>query len=267
VDSVGRIYVADVGNSRIRLLTPSTLTPSIRPNGVVPNDSIVPTIQSGSWVSIYGSDLAGGTFSWNGDFPTTLGSVSVTINGKLGYPSFVSPTQINLQAPDDTTIGSVPVVVQTPFGVATSTVRLAAYGPSFCLLGDGKHLAGEIPTPNGSGAYGGGTYDLVGPVGLFAFQTRPVNPGETLILYGVGFGPTIPQVKAGQAFVGAAPTVGPVSISIGGVPATVAFSGITEAGLYQFNLLVPQNAGSGDQAVTATVNGVTTPAGLLVTVQ
>lgn len=104
----------------------------------------------------------------------------------------------------------------TPFGVATSTVNLAAYGPSFCLLGDGKHVAGEIPTPNGRGAYGGGTYDLVGPAGLFAFQTRPVNPGETLILYGVGFGPTIPQVKAGQAFVGAALTAGPVSISIGG---------------------------------------------------
>jgi uncharacterized protein (TIGR03437 family) len=35
-------------------------------------------------------------------------------------------------------------------------------------------------------------------------------------------------------------------ITIGGVPATVAFAGIVEAGLYQFNVVIP-NAGSGDQ--------------------
>ena len=115
--------------------------------------------------------------------------------------------------------------------------------------------------PTADGAYGGGTYDLVGPVGAFAFQTQPVNSGGTLILYGVGFGPTIPQVKAGQAFSGVASTASAVSISIGGVAATVAFSGITEAGLYQFNVIVPANAGSGDQPITAVVNGVATPTG------
>ena len=98
-------------------------------------------IQAGSWISIYGSYLANGTYLWNGDFPMSLGSTSVTIDGKQAYLSFVSPTQINAQATDDTATGPVTVVVTTPFGTARGTVTLAPYGPAFSLLGDGKHVA------------------------------------------------------------------------------------------------------------------------------
>jgi uncharacterized protein (TIGR03437 family) len=87
------------------------------------------------------------------------------------------------------------------------------------------------------------------------------------MLYGVGFGPTTPHVPAGQVFSGAAPTTNAVTVSIGGVNAKVLFSGITEAGLYQINLIVPPNTGSGDQPLQATVNGVQTPVGPVVTVQ
>jgi uncharacterized protein (TIGR03437 family) len=74
-------------------------------------------------------------------------------------------------------------------------------------------------------------------------------------------------VPAGQPFSGAAPTSNPVAITIGGVPAYVAFSGITAAGLYQFNLIVPLGTGSGDQALQATAGGVKTAAGPVVSVQ
>jgi uncharacterized protein (TIGR03437 family) len=110
-------------------------------------------------------------------------------------------------------------------------------------------------TPDGSGAYAQGAYDLVGPNGAFAFNTRAVRVGEQLLLYGVGFGPTNPSVPTGQSFSGAAPTVYPVAVTIGGVRADVAFSGLTEAGLYQFNVTVP-GVSSGDQMVQATVNGI-----------
>jgi uncharacterized protein (TIGR03437 family) len=120
--------------------------------------------------------------------------------------------------------------------------------------------------PDGTGAYGGGTYDLEGPPNAFPYSTRPVRPGETLILYGVGFGPTTPEVSAGRPFSGAAPTNTPVTITIGGLNANVAFAGITEAGLYQFNLTVP-NAPGGDQELQATVNGIQTTFFAYVTVQ
>jgi uncharacterized protein (TIGR03437 family) len=266
VDPAGKVYVADAYNHRIRLLTPGT-APAISPGGVVPVYSPVPTIQPGSWVSIYGSNLASGTAIWNGNFPKSLGGTSVTIDGKPAYLWYVSPTQINLQAPDDTATGPVQVVVTTASGTAASTVTLAPYGPSFSLLGDATHVVAEIATPNGAGAYGGGTYDLLGPSGTFSFNTRPVKAGETLVLFGVGFGPTAPQVPAGQVFTGAASTTSPVTVTIGGVAANVVFSGLTGAGLYQINLTVPPGTGSGDQALQATVNGVQTPPGPVVNVQ
>ncbi len=193
VDSAGNVYVADTVNNRVRILTPGT-APTITAGGVVPIYSTVPTIQPGSWVSIYGSDLASGTFVWNGDFPKSLGGTTVNIDNKPAYLWLASPTQINLQVPDDATTGLVSVAVTTGSGTATSTVTLSPYGPSLCVLSDGKHAVGEIATPSGTGAYAGGTYDLVGPSNTFSYSTRPVKVGETVMLYGVGFGSTTPHV-------------------------------------------------------------------------
>ena len=263
VNATGNLYISDSGNNRIRLLAPGT-APSITPGGIVPNGSSVSVIQPGSWISIYGSDLASALFIWDGDFPKSLGGTSVTIDNKPAYLWIASPTQLNLQVPTDSTTGLVSVAVTTASGTATSTVTLAPYGPAFSLLGDGKHVAGEILTPMGNGAYG--SYDLVGPANTFSYITRPVKAGETLTLFGVGFGPTSPPVQAGQAFSGAASTSMPVTITIGGVNANVSFAGLSEAGLYQFNLTVPANTGSGDQPLQASVNGVQTPSGPVVTI-
>ena len=90
--------------------------------------------------------------------------------------------------------------------------------------------------------------------------------GETVVLFGVGFGPTNPLVRAGAVFSGAAPTVNPVTVTVGGVPATVTFAGITSAGLYQLNVVVP-GVSSGDQAVVATANGVQTQMGVVLAVK
>ncbi len=85
---------------------------------------------------------------WAGDFPTTLGGVTVTINAKPAFLWYVSPGQLNVQAPDDTGTGTVTVVVTNENGSTTSTVTLAAASPSFSLFGDGRHLAAYIPTLN-----------------------------------------------------------------------------------------------------------------------
>jgi hypothetical protein len=143
---------------------PGPQAPSISPAGIVPLDSTASTIQPSEWVSIYGNNLASGTTTWTGNFPTSLGGTSVKINGKSAYLSLVSPGQINLQSPDDSATGAVPVVVTTANGSATSTVTLGRFGPSYALL-DIKHVAGIILRPDGSGSYGGGIYDILGPTG------------------------------------------------------------------------------------------------------
>ncbi len=239
--------------------------PSINPGGIVPIYSTINAIQPGSWFSIYGANLAADSFVWNNDFPVSLGNTTVTVNGKRAYLWLVSPTQINAQAPDDTHRGPVTVTVKNPFGVVTSTVTLVDAGPSFSLLPDVKHAAGIIPTPDGSGAYGNGTYDLVGPSGAFGFNTRPVKAGETLVLFGTGFGATKPFIGAGEPYSGAASPANSIQVTIGGVVAPASFIGITEAGLFQFNLTVP-SVPPGDQIVQASVGDVQTPPSL-VTVQ
>ena len=252
----------------IALIGNGGAAPTVLTGGVTPVYSASTTLQPGSWVSIYGTGFASGISVWNGDFPTTLGGVTVTINGKPAYLWFVSPTQINLQAPDDSVTGSVDVVISNGNGSVTAKVTLGQSSPSFSLLGDGKHLAGVITTPGGTGKYGGGAYDLVGPTNAFTFDTRPVKAGEVLVLYGVGFGPTVQPVPAGTIFSGAAAMQSQVVITIGGVKAQVLFAGLTGAGLYQFNVVVPSGLTPGDNSVQAVVlSGGLTPVGPLLTVQ
>lgn len=63
----------------------ASAAPRIFPGGVVPVYSTATTVQPGSWLSIFGSNLAPATAVWNGDFPASLGGVTVTINGKPAY--------------------------------------------------------------------------------------------------------------------------------------------------------------------------------------
>jgi uncharacterized protein (TIGR03437 family) len=242
--------------------------PTITSGGVVPIYSATPVIQPGEWVSIYGSNLASSAVTWSGDFPISLGGTSVSIDGKPAYLWFVSPTQINLQVPADSATGSVPVIVTTSAGSSSAaTVTLAQFAPSFSLL-DSRHVTGIILRTNGQGAYGGGSYDIIGPTGSsLGYGTVAAKAGDTIILFGVGFGPTNPEVAPGQSFSGAAPTTSSVTLNINGMSVNVTFAGLSSAGLYQINLTLPANLGTGDVSLQASVGGVKTQAGVVISLQ
>ncbi|MGA2135865.1 MAG: IPT/TIG domain-containing protein [Bryobacteraceae bacterium] len=241
----------------------ATLAPTISPNGVVPIYGTTDTIQPGEWVTVYGTNLAGSAVVWNGDFPISLGGTSVTINGRSAYLMFVSPDQINLQAPDDTARGTVQVVVTTGAGSATATVTLSEVAPSFCLFempnSQTGYVAGIILRSNGSGAYGGGKYDILGPTGnSLGYATVAAQPGDVVELFGVGFGPTTPTVAAGQAYSGAAPIDNTLTLFINNVSVPASFVGLSSAGLYQINLTVPSGLGQGEVPIQANVEGMET---------
>jgi uncharacterized protein (TIGR03437 family) len=253
-----------------RVASGDTLAVSITSGGVVPIYSSSTTIQSGSWVSIYGTNLATGTVVWNGNFPLSLGGTSVTIDGKPAFINFVTQNQVNVQAPDDTATGTVPVVVTTPAGKATSTVTLGQFGPSFCLLGASRYVAGIVIRNDGSGQQGGGTYDVIGPAGnSLGLPTAPVKSGDVVELFGVGFGPTDPPIPAGALVLpgkyGTATT--PMTVFINGIAVTPSFVGLTEAGTFQINLTIPPAVGSGDLTIAAMVGGMQTPNGVLIAAQ
>ncbi|MCU1330505.1 MAG: hypothetical protein JWN34_5875 [Bryobacterales bacterium] len=244
-------------------------SPSISPDGVVPLFSKANpdnSIQPGSWVSIYGKNLAGGISVWKGDFPTSLGGTSVKVNGKPAYLWFVSPGQINLQAPDDTAAATVYVEVTTGAGVALATVNLRPFAPAFSLL-DSTHVTGIILRPNGSGASGGGSYDILGPTGSsLGYPTVAAAPGDNVVLFGIGFGPTTPAVPAGRAFAGTAPLSGDLNLLIQGTVVKPAFIGLSSAGLYQINLTLPTGLGTGDVPLIAS-NGNQTQPGVVISLQ
>jgi uncharacterized protein (TIGR03437 family) len=247
--------------------------PSINPGGINPLYSSATTIQPGAWAQMYGTNLGpSGVTLWKGDFAATLGGITVTVNGKPASLYFVSPTQLNFQAPDDTATGSVPVAVTTANGTATSIVTLGTVGPSFLLL-NGLHVTGIILRPDGSGSQSKGTagsYDLLGPTGSsFGYPTVAAKAGDTIELFGVGFGPTNPPVTAGKAL---APGVfgtatNTIQLTINGKTLTPSFAGITQAGLYQFNLTLPAGLGTGDVPLLGTVAGVQTPSNVVISLQ
>jgi uncharacterized protein (TIGR03437 family) len=221
-------------------------------------------ITSGSWVSIYGTDLSVTTRSWQiSDFsgnklPLSLDGVSVTINGRAAAVSFVSPGQVNVQAPADSATGPVQLRVTNASTSTTSTAMLQDYAPGFFTF-QGKYIA-AVHT---DGAF-------VAPVGYLgnSVVSRPARPGEVILLFGTGFGPTTPAVPAGQVFFGAAPLTdtSQLHVRIGGAPATVQFAGIVAAGEYQFNVVVPV-ASDGDQSIVADIGGVNSQAGLLIPIK
>jgi uncharacterized protein (TIGR03437 family) len=146
-------------------------------------------------------------------------------------------------------------------------VTLAQFAPSF-LLFDSKHVAGTISRPDGSGAYGGGAYDIIGPTGTsLGYPTVAAKPGDTVTLYGTGLGPTNPAVPAGQLFSGVALMTNSVNLSINKVSVIPTLAGLAEAGVYQINLTVPAGLGKGDVPLVATVGGAQTQSGIVISLQ
>ena len=86
---------------------------------------------------------------------------------------------------------------------------------------------------------------LIGPATLYPGSSMPAQPGETILLFANGFGPTSTAVVGGvNAQSGSLPTL-PV-VTIGGIPANVRFAGLISPGLFQFNVDVPATAPAGD---------------------
>ena len=261
VVEAGGVTVSTTAQAILNLASEKLLTlgepalPAITPGGIVPG-----TIQAGEWATIYGTSLAATTATWTGNFPTSLGGTSVTIGGKAAFLSFASPGQIDLQVPSVTGSGAVPVVVTTAGGSATANATLASFAPSFFLL-DSTHVAGIILRANGA-------YDILGPTGSsLGYPTVAAKAGDSVALFGTGFGPTNPTVAPGIVFSGAAPTTSAVTIRINNGNVTPTFAGLSGAGLYQINLTVPAGLGTGDVPLRATVGGVQTNSGVVISLQ
>jgi uncharacterized protein (TIGR03437 family) len=246
-------------------VVPSVGGPTISANGLVNGASFQPGIVANSLATIFGASLTTFTDTWDsgivdGQFPTMVDDVTLTVGGLPAYPDYISPGQINFVVPD-VAPGPQDVIVTNSVGSSAAfSAMVSQYGPAF------------FGWPNNQVVATRQDFSLAAQAGTFpGVTTVPAAPGDVIILWGVGFGPTTPTPPTGvetpsdQLYSASSlPTV-----TVNNIPATVYGAALAPgfAPLYQVAIQVPTSLADGNWQVLASIGGVTSPAGMVLTVQ
>ena len=106
---------------------------------------------------------------------------------------------------------------------------------------------------------------IMAPANLYLGSSTPAKVGETIELYGTGFGPVPGGIVAGSATQTGSLNTG-LSCWVSGLNAQ-AVGALVSPGLYQINLTVPKGAPSGDNPVVCIYNFYATFPGALISLQ
>ncbi len=218
-----------------------------------------PTFAPGSWIEIYGTNLALNPQTWaSTDFsgvngPTKLGGTTVTIGGQSAFIDYVSPLQVNVQVPGNVSTGSQSLVVTTgvgssaPFPVTVDATVPGLLDPPGFKIGSTQYVVAQ---------FSDNSYVLP-PGALSGITSERAKPGDEIVIYGIGFGPVLPDIQPGQLVQQSNSLVEPLTISFGGTAAHLDYYGLAPnyMGLYQFNVTVPQIAPSDSVPLTFSLGG------------
>jgi uncharacterized protein (TIGR03437 family) len=215
--------------------------PYIYYQGAVNNATQLPgdTVCPGDWMALLGQQLSFDAFTTASTvpLPTQLADATVLVNGEKAPLYYTSYGQIAFQMPTD--IASGTALVQMQRGSQTSntvSVPVAPLAPRIVVITD--------DCANGCNLRN---------------TTNPSSPGDTIVLWAYGLGPTTPSVAAGAAppagtLVTPAPLVN-FGGGIGSLDVTPDFAGMTEIGLYQINVTIPLNSPMGIVSVALVFPG------------
>jgi uncharacterized protein (TIGR03437 family) len=240
LDAAGNLYVADAGNSAIRLLRQVATSVSI---AAVTNaaSNLIGPISPGELITLYG---------------TGMDTVKkVTINGIAAPLLYATTSQVGAVTPYGVSGSNAQITIETATAVSSPfQVSIATTAPGIFTAdasGKGQALAvNQDGSRNGTG--------------------RGAGAGEVLTLYVTGEGQTNPAGVDGQIAVAPAPTpIGPITVTIGGAPAEVRYAGGAPglvAGVMQVNVVVPDRV-FGTLPVVVTAARVPSQPGVTVTVR
>jgi uncharacterized protein (TIGR03437 family) len=258
IDPQNHIYIADAGNSAIRMLqfvgAPGQI--SAVTNGA---SNQVGPISPGEVVVIYGSGLGPATLAnlqiVNGGLSTNLGGASVTFNGALAPMIYASATQLAAIVPFGIT-GSTAQVAVSYLGQTSApvTVAVASLSPAlFSLDSTGK---GQAAALNQNFAING--------------AARPANAGQYVLLYGTGFGQTTPAGQDGAPNAVPLPQIlANVTATVGGKTANINYAGGAQGspqGVMQIQVQIPAGLPAGNAAVSLQAGSLQTQTGITVAV-
>jgi uncharacterized protein (TIGR03437 family) len=232
--------------------------PQVYFGGVVNNAISDPGgfLAQGAIVSLYGEQLASADPVAASALPlgTTLAAARVFVNDQAVPLYYTSYGQLNFQIPFDTQTGDAIVRVERDGQRSNAvSVRIAAAAPKLLELSFGRYAIavnqdGTFPVPRTTG-----------------LASRPAVPGDTLVFYAIGLGPTQPRVASGAASPASPLAVSPGNYLVtfgstgpfggGSAEATPLFVGLTPnfVGLYQINVTIPADAPKGTSVPVALV--------------
>jgi len=243
------VTLASMDGILLQRQTPAA-PPTAMLNNVLDTTTWQPAISPSSLVSLTGNGFGSSTLSFSSGLvgnllPTLLGGVSATIDGQHAAIYSVSPTQVIVVAPDDATVGPVPVQLTVNGTTWSSTVTLQKLAPAL------------FPTVSNGIMYGQASHAS----GAAVTVSAPANPGETITLLASGLGATNPATPASQTVSVYAPVALPVTALIGGVAAPVQKAVKVWPGIYQITVTVPSVTG-GNQVVQVGISGFSSPPGV-----
>jgi uncharacterized protein (TIGR03437 family) len=212
-------------------------------------------VAPGSYISIFGTGLSDTTAVETTPYlPVDIADVSVSFDvpqANISVPGrlyYVSSRQVNVQVPWELA-GQNSAQMKVNVGRSNgrlTTVPIVTYAPAvfeYSATG-GTLLAAALDAAN----------NLIGPA-------NPARRGQTVQIYCNGLGPVDNTPPSGEA--ASSPTLvrttAAPTVTIGGRPGTVTFSGLAPgfAGLYQLNVVVPADAPTGVQPLIVSIGGET----------
>jgi uncharacterized protein (TIGR03437 family) len=194
------------------------------------------TYAPGMTMTVVGSQLAPASQQASGvPLPLNMQGVSATVNGVAAPLFLVSPTQLNIQIPYETTLGTAVLAINNNGKVASFPLPVTIAAPGVFAAADGSLL------PSSTG-----------------------RQGQEVVAYVTGAGDNTPALVTGAAPPAGIPLtllpqpILPVEVTVGGIPATLVFDGTPsgEVGVTQINFIIPASVPTGVQPVVVTVGGV-----------
>lgn len=145
---------------------------------------------------------------------------------------------MNAQAPSNVGTGSQPVVVSTAAGessaytIAINSEQPGLLAPSSFNTGGKQYVAALLSD--------GAAYVLP-PGAIAGVPSKRAQVGDTITLYGIGFGPAAPDIPAGQIVQQSNSPAQSFHLLFGQTEATISYAGLAPSaiGLYQFTCLFP----------------------------
>jgi uncharacterized protein (TIGR03437 family) len=218
-------------------------------------------ISPGEIITLFGIGLGASpsefTLNASGKVPTTVGGTQVLINGQAAPILYASSGQVNAIVPYEVeTSGTAAIqVVWNGIGSAAWGVPLAPSAPGIFAVG--SLGIGQAAALNQDNSVNG--------------SSNPAARGSVVQIFATGEGQTSPANVTGGVTGSGNSTTQPVTVSIGGIGATVAYNGSAPdevSGVLQVNAVVPAGVTPGTAVpVVIQVGSQKSQSGITIAVQ